>query len=159
MVVFDFNAEAGTVTVRLSKAGKVHHVALADEGRALFQFLTAGRSGRELIFLRSDGGAWGPSHQQRPLTAASKIAKVEPAATFHILRQHYASSLAMRGVPLGVIAAQLGQADIRMTVRHYAISVLSYVADTICAALPPLCAFEATNPHYARQVGECGLDG
>ena len=38
MVAADFNAEAGTVTIRLSKAGKVRHVAFADEGRALFSF-------------------------------------------------------------------------------------------------------------------------
>lgn len=145
VVASDFDAEAGTVSVRLSKAGKVRHVALADEGRALFQSLTAGRGARDLIFRRSDGGAWGPSHQQRPLSAASKIAKVEPAATFHILRHTYGSSLAMKGVPMGVIAAQLGHADTRMTERHYAHLSPSYVADTIRAALPALGAFEPSN--------------
>jgi integrase len=144
MVVADFNTEAGTVSICLSKAGKVRHVALADEGRALFQSLTLGRGGRELIFRRSDGGAWGPS-QQRPLSAASKIAKVNPPATFHILRHTYGSSLAMRGVPMGVIAAQLGHADTRMTERHYAHLSPNYVADTIRAALPALGAFEANN--------------
>lgn len=145
MVASDFNAEAGTVSVRLSKAGKVRHIALADEGRALFRSVTAGKGGRELIFKRADGGAWGPSHQQRPLSAASKIAKVEPAATFHILRHAYGSSLAMKGVPMGVIAAQLGHADTRMTEKHYAHLSPSYVADTIRAALPALGAFEPTN--------------
>ncbi len=145
MVVADFNTEAGTVSVRLSKAGKVRHVALADEGRALFQSLTAGRGSRELIFRRSDGAAWGPSHQQRPLSAASKVANVNPPATFHILRHTYGSSLAMRGVPMGVIAAQLGHADTRMTEKHYAHLAPSYVADTIRAALPALGAFEPNN--------------
>jgi integrase len=146
MVVADFNAQAGTISVRLSKAGKVRHVALADEGRALFQSLTAGRGGRELIFRRDDGGAWGPSHQQRPLSAASKVAKVDPPATFHILRHTYGSSLAMRGVPMGVIAAQLGHADTRMTEKHYAHLSPNYVADTIRANLPPLGAFAPTDP-------------
>jgi integrase len=145
MNIADFNAEAGTVSVRLSKAGKVRHVALADEGRALFQSLTAGRGGRELIFRRADGGGWGPSHQQRPLNVASKVAKVEPPATFHILRHTYGSSLAMRGVPMGVIAAQLGHADTRMTERHYAHLSPNYVADTIRANLPPLGAFEPSS--------------
>ena len=145
MVASDFNAEAGTVSVRLSKAGKVRHVALADEGRALFQSLTVGRGARDLVFKKSDGGAWGPSHQQRPLSTASTIAKVEPAATFHILRHTYGSSLAMKGVPMGVIAAQLGHADTRMTEKHYAHLSPSYVADTIRAALTALGAFEPTN--------------
>ena len=46
---------------------------------------------------------------------ASNAAKMDPPATFHILRHTYASALAMRGVPMGVIAAQLGHSDTRMT--------------------------------------------
>ena len=41
----------------------------------------------------------------------------------------------MRGVPMGVIAAQLGHSDTRMTEKHYAHLAPSYVADTISAAL------------------------
>jgi integrase len=145
MIVSDFNLEAATVTVRISKAGKVRHVVLAEEGRALFASLTAGRLARDLIFLRSDGHAWGPSHQQRPLAAASVVAKIEPAATFHVLRHTYGSALAMKGVPMGVIAAQLGHADTRMTERHYAHLSPSYVADTIRASLPALGDFTAGN--------------
>jgi integrase len=142
MAASDFNPEAGTVTIRRSKAGKVRHVALADEGRALFSFLTAGSPGGALIFLRSDGEAWGPSHQQRPLTEASRFAAVEPAATFHVLRHTYGSALAMKGVPLGVIAAQLGHSDTRMTEKHYAHLSPSYIADTIRASLPALGNFQ-----------------
>ena len=145
MSVADFNTVAGTVSVRLSKGGKVRHVALAEEGRALFASLTAGSANRERIFLRTDGKHWGPSHQQRPLTEASRIAAVEPAATFHVLRHTYASSLAMKGVPMGVIAAQLGHSDTRMTEKHYAHLAPSYVADTIRAALPPLADFRPSN--------------
>jgi integrase len=145
MVAADFDAEAGTITVRMSKAGKPRHVALADEGRALFSELTAGRVGRDPIFVRDDGKPWGASHQQRPLDAASERAKIEPPATFHILRHSYASALAMKGVPMGVIAAQLGHADTRMTERHYAHLAPSYVADTIRAALPSLGIVGRTN--------------
>ena len=80
----------------------------------------------------------GASHQQRPLEAASTRAKIEPTATFHILRHTYASALAMRGVPMGVIAAQLGHSDTRMTERHYAHLSPNYVAETVRAALPSL---------------------
>jgi integrase len=134
----DYNAEAGTITVQLSKAGKPRHVALTDDGQALFARLIAGKSTRDPIFVRDDGYVWGPSHQQRPLDAASNRAKIEPAATFHILRHTYASALAMRGVPMGVIAAQLGHADTRMTEKHYAHLSPNYVAETVRAALPAL---------------------
>jgi len=141
----DFNAEAGMISVRLSKAGKPRHVALADEGRALFASLTIGRPPQNLIFRRADGTAWGASHQQRPLDDASTIAKLDPPATFHILRHTYASVLAMKGVPMGVIAAQLGHSDTRMTERHYAHLAPSYIAETIRAALPALGIVDDTN--------------
>jgi len=44
----------------------------------------------------------------------------------------------MRGVPMQVIAKQLGHADTRMTERHYAHLSPSYVADTIRASFPTL---------------------
>lgn len=132
----DFGEESGTITVRESKAGKPRHIALTDEGRVLFAAMTAGRIGTDLIFSRDDGEAWGASHQQRPLDAACARAKIVPAATFHILRHTYGSTLAMKGVPMGVVAAQLGHADTRMTEKHYAHFAPSYVADTVRAALP-----------------------
>jgi len=138
MRVTDLNVSAGTITVRLSKAGKPLHVVLAAEGKVLFEQLTAGLALQDLIFRRDDGGPWGPSHQQRPLAEASDLAKLDPPATFHILRHTYASSLAMKGVPIGVIAARLGHCDTRMTERHYAHLAPSYVADTVRAALPGL---------------------
>jgi hypothetical protein len=48
-----------------------------------------------------------------------------------VLRPSYGSRLAMRGVPMGVIAAQLGHSDTRMTERHYAHLSPSYVAETV----------------------------
>ena len=112
------------------------------EGQTLFAQLTAGLDPQDVIFRRDDGGPWGASHQQRPLEQASKVAKLDPPATFHILRHSYASSLA---VPMGVIAAQLGHADTRMTEKHYAHLSPSYVADTVRAALPGLGIIAGTN--------------
>ena len=71
----DFNPEAGTITVQVSKAGKPRHVALTDEGRACSRNLLAGHAGLSLIFTRDDGKTWGASHQQRPFETASKRAR------------------------------------------------------------------------------------
>lgn len=141
----DFAAAGGTVAVRTSKAGKPRHVALTDEGRSVFQALTAGQSGRTLVFRRDDGEAWRASQQQRPLDDASRRAGIDPPATFHVLRHTYASALAMRGVPMGVIAAQLGHADTRVTEKHYAHLGPSYVAETVRAALPAMGIAEPSN--------------
>jgi integrase len=72
------------------------------------------------------------------LDEASRRAKIMPAVTFHILRHTHGSQLAMNGVPMGVIAAQLGHADTRMTEKHYAHLSPSYVAQTIRANFPVL---------------------
>jgi integrase len=138
MHVADFNADAGVITVRDSKAGKPRHVVLTDEGQRLFASLTAGKLGNDPIFTRGDGGMWGKSHQLRPVLEACKRAKINPAISFHVLRHTHGSTLAMRGVPMGVIAEQLGHADTRMTEKHYAHLAPSYVADTIRANFPTL---------------------
>ena len=118
---------------------------LTEEGRTLFSRLTAGRARDAKVFVRADGNPWGASHQQRPLAEACHRAGISPAITFHILRHSHGSSLAMRGVPMGVIAAQLGHADTRMTEKHYAHLAPSYVADTIRAQFPTLGIAGETN--------------
>jgi integrase len=131
----DFNVDSMTISVRFSK-GRQRHVILTEEGVDCFLKWTAGLLPNEHVFLRSDAKFWGNSHQRRPLEEASKAAGIHPAITFHILRHTHGSHLAMRGVPMAVIAAQLGHSDTRMTEKHYAHLAPNYVADTIRANLP-----------------------
>jgi integrase len=109
---------------------------LTDEATYLFKQLVAAKGRRELVFLRDDGEPWKSAQQTRPLTEACKRAGIEPAIGFHVLRHTHGSTLAMKGVPMGVIAAQLGHADTRITERHYAHLAPNYVTDTIRAAFP-----------------------
>lgn len=139
----DFNEATRTVLVRESKSGKPRHVILTDEGKDFFLAVTAGRPKDALALPRPDGKPWGRSHQQRPLSDACKRAKISPAVSFHVLRHTHASFLAMKGVPIPVIAQQLGHADTRVTSRHYAHLAPSYVAETIRAAFPTLGINEA----------------
>jgi integrase len=133
----NFNGDSGTLAIRLAK-GKIRHVVLTDEGRRSFTQWTENLSPTDHVFLRADNNRWGASHQKRPLDDASERAKIEPAVTFHILRHTHGSHLAMAGVPMGVIAAQLGHADTRMTEKHYAHLAPSYIAKTIRANFPVL---------------------
>ncbi len=141
----DFNADAGKVTVREGKGGKPRHVTLSREGVEFFRRQCAGREPGALMFARGDGSKWGTSQQIRRLGAACERAQISPAITFHILRHTHASQLAMRGVPLAVIAAQLGHADTRISQRHYAHLAPDYVSETIRANLPELGLGEADN--------------
>jgi integrase len=127
------------------KGGKPRHVVLTEHGVSHFADFVAGKTGDALLFPRSDGMAWGPSHQHRRLRQACKGAKIAPAVSFHVLRHTYATLLLRAGAPLAVIAANLGHADTRMTERHYAHLVPGYVADTIRAAMPKLGIIERSN--------------
>lgn len=136
MQVSDYNPDGGTITVRESKGGKPRHVPLTDEGQKFFERLTAGKKGGELVLSRADGEAWTKNYYTRPLRQACERAEIDPPASFHILRHTYGSLLAARGVPLQVIATAMGHADTRMTERHYAHLMPSYVADMVRANLP-----------------------
>lgn len=141
--VGDFNTDSGTVFVGQSKSGKARHVVLADEGRRFFEVLTAGRAGNALMLTHADDSAWGASHQIRPMVEACRAANITPAG-FHILRHTNASHLVMSGVPLNVVAQNLGHADTRMTEKHYAHLAPSYVAETIRRFAPDFGTAERT---------------
>jgi integrase len=139
VTVNDFNSDVGTLRVSSSKgSGKPRHVVLTQEGYDFVAITAAGKPGSARLFVRSNGKPWGKSEQQRPLSAACETARVDPRINFHGLRHTYASRLAMRGVPLAVIAAQLGHADTRMVEKHYGHLAPSYVADTVRSAFGPL---------------------
>ncbi len=141
----DFNPDSGTLYVSISKSGKDRHIALTDEGKDFFNRAIVGKLGSELIFRRTSGTPWGRAQQYRPLKDACKVAKIEPAIGFHILRHTYGSRLANRSVPMAVIAAQLGHADTRITEKHYAHLGPSYVADTVRNAFDKIGLLEDDN--------------
>ena len=76
----------------------------------------------------------GASRTSNGRSHACERAEIVPPASFHILRHTYASRLAMRGVPLLIIAKQLGHGDTRMVEKHYGHLCPNYVADTVRAA-------------------------
>lgn len=119
--VEDYLRDVGCVQIL---DGKTHArrrvVYLGDEGLAFFDAQTAGRARTELMFLRK-GRRWKRSEQDRPLRQACEKAGISPAIGFHILRHTYASLYLMSpGSDLPALAKQLGHADTRMTLRHYA---------------------------------------
>jgi integrase len=152
LTIPDFNPDAGTVHIRISKSGKPRHVVLTDEGRDFFTATTIGKTGHSLILTRSNGDPWGRSHQQRPYKAACEKANVD-ALTFHELRHTYASRLVMSGAPLAVVAAQLGHSDTRMVEKHYGHMSPNYVADTVRANFSSLGIVQTENVTPIRNGG------
>ena len=129
--VSDVNLDAETMAIKEAKAGKPRHVVLTDEAVGFFAPLLAGKNPKDRVFLRADGGNWKDAQQTRRLREACGRARIDPPIGFHILRHTHGTMLAMKGVPMVVIAKQLGHADTRITEKHYAHLAPSYVSDTI----------------------------
>jgi len=134
--VDDFNRDNGTIAIRISKTGKPRHVVLTDDGVAFFEQVCLHRAGGEPMFLKADGSAWRKSHQLRPIAGACQRAKIEPPINFHALRHTWASLATMNGVPLLIVAKNLGHSDTRMVEKHYGHLAPSYIADAIRAGAP-----------------------
>lgn len=135
--VRDFDRCSQTLWLRETKAGTPRAVYLEAEGVKLLYNAVAAKNRYDLIFPRPDGKRWGAAQQARPMRAASEAAGLEPVG-FHDLRRTYGARLAMKGVPIAVIAEALGHADERITRKHYAHLAPSYVADTIRNAVTGL---------------------
>lgn len=143
--VRDFNAATGKLAINETKTGKPRHIILTDEGQTFFAGLVAGRESDALMMTKGDSSAWGDSHQSRPMVAACKRAKITPLIGFHGLRHTWASLSVMNGMPLMVVAANLGHVDTRMVEKHYGHLAPSYVAEAVRANAPRFGTVEESN--------------
>jgi integrase len=129
--VHDFNPDANTLAIHRSKSGHPRHVILTAEGAAFLRRRCAGRAGSELLFTRHNGEPWGKSNQELPMRQACARAQIDPPIGFHGLRHTWASLAVMGGVPMMVVARNLGHRDTRMCEKHYAHLSPSYEADAV----------------------------
>jgi integrase len=139
LVASDFSPDNGTVRLQTRKGRgkvKVYHAVLNAEGVRFFAEACAGLGTSDVIFRKNDGTAWGKSHQKRLMCDACERAKIYPPIGFHILRHTWASHAVMNGVPLLVVAKNLGHSDTRMVEKHYGHLAPSYIVDAIRAGAP-----------------------
>ena len=139
LVAADFDLDSGTVQFRSRKGRgreKIFRCVLTEEGVKFFRQVVAGLAGTDVIFRRADGDVWGASHQKRLIEEASEHAKIIPPANFHVTRHTWASHAVMNGVPLMVVAKNLGHSDTRMVEKHYGHLAPSYVSEAIRAKAP-----------------------
>ena len=126
----------GKVAIHRSKSGRPRDVVLSSEGAAFFEQLAAGRAPDALLLQRPDGGPWEKSYQKRPMRDACVRATIKPAIGFHQLRHTWASHAVMNGVPLMVVARNLGHASTVMVEKFYGHLAESYIDAEIRAGAP-----------------------
>jgi integrase len=127
MTCGDFNPDAGTIHVLRSKSGRERQIILTETGAEFFASLTAGKPSDAPMF----GRRWLPDHQTRRMLAACTNARISPAVNFHQLRHTWASHSVVAGMPLNVVARNLGHVDTKMVEKHYGHLAPSYVVDQV----------------------------
>lgn len=136
--VRDYSATTGVITFRETKADKVRHTPMTDEGIALFTMACDGKDGDDLIFTQSSGAPWNKTESMRHFRAACDRSKFKTRFIFHDLRRTSGSWLAESGVSIQIIADFLGHADPRITFRHYSHVRPSHTKQLIRDNLPQL---------------------
>jgi integrase len=142
----DYDPVNGSMFVAESKSGKPRHVYLTEEGKELFDELTAGSDPEDFVFTNSASGRrnvgpgpsqWRSKEQTLKMHQACRKAGLEPL-TFHELRHTYASMLVNKGCVLSVVADLLGHSSIEMVEKHYGHLSRNTVRDELLRAMPRL---------------------
>ena len=126
----------GKLFISKSKSSESRWIMLNSEGKQFFEQVVLGRDSNEPMFVKN-GKPWGKSHQIDYMKRACANAGVNRMG-FHQLRHSYASMAVMSGLPLIVLAENLGHVDTRMVERFYGHLVLSYKEQMIEKFAPTL---------------------
>jgi hypothetical protein len=119
--------QRGKIYVAQPKSGKPRSVTLSDEGVIFFDSMVSGRASSDPMFLRHDDKPWRGSQQTEPMQDACGRAGIVPAIGFHQLRHTWASLAIMNGMPLKLVARNLGHANTLMVEKHYGHLTESYI--------------------------------
>ena len=126
------------------KRSPARYVFLPDEGMAFFLRKIEGKAPKELIFRSEKGMAIKKQHATLFRRAVSK-AGLPDEFVFHGLRHTYASDLMRQGVPLEVVARQLGHADTRTVSQTYGHIAEQFREEQIRTRFSPLDDHELKN--------------
>ena len=88
------------------------------------------------------------------MRAACAHARIKPAVGFHTLRHTWASLTTMAGVPLLVVAKNLGHTDTRMVEKHYGHMAPSFIAKAIRRGAPRFGKVTLAHCHRRMREGE-----
>ena len=117
-LVRHLDQEGESLRVPSGKTG-ARTVILQPEAVTFFTRVANARAKDEPLLARADGGAWGASHQVRPMKRALVGAGLDPSGTFYALRHSYISRAIEGGVPLNVVAENCGT-SVRIIETTYA---------------------------------------
>ncbi|WP_243613414.1 tyrosine-type recombinase/integrase [Shimia aestuarii] len=106
------------IRVGAFKRSPARFVFLPDEGMAFFLSQCKGKANRDYVFRSDKGAIWRKQHTSLFRRAVDQ-AKLPRELVFHGLRHTYASDLIRSGVPLDMVARQLGHSSTRTVTDTY----------------------------------------
>ncbi len=136
MLVGDYIDAPMRLVVTDSKSGKSRFISLSEEGGEFYGELTSRRPAEDFMFVREKGLPWSGNIHQARLYRVCNMASIEPPVKFHALRHTYATQAVVAGIPLHIVAQQLGHSDTRMVERYYAHLAPSYIDEIVQKMMP-----------------------
>ena len=124
----DLIAATRKLDVPPAKSSPGRTVVLSDAGWRFLELLRTGRAGDDWLVRRADGRQWTRTTMWGQLYAAARSDARTRGISFHTLRHTYATRIRDAGMPLHLIARQLGHKWLRTT-EHYYVGVDREIAD------------------------------
>ena len=134
----DFDPRTGHLRIHKTKKRVPRTVSLTPRGRMYFAWLCTGKEPDELVFVPRGHDRWTAAMILARFRTVAKRAQLKPPINATVMRHTYASQAVMAGIPLNVVAKQLGHSDTRTLERHYAHLSENYVDELIGAKMPNL---------------------
>lgn len=135
--VEDVGHQVFGIRISAFKRSPARFVFLPDEGMAFFLRMIEGKAPKDYVFRSDKGKIWLRQHTAL-FRRAVRIANLPPDFVFHGLRHTYASDLIRQGVPIEVVARQLGHADIRTVADTYGHIAEQFREEQIRSRFSPL---------------------
>jgi integrase len=120
LVVLDvrhFDAHRAQITIPSGKTG-ARFTTLTKEAVEFFKRIAKDKKPSDILLRRHDGARWGKSEQHRRMKEALKAADLPQTASFYALRHTHISRAIERGMPLTLIAENVGT-SVKMIEKNY----------------------------------------
>lgn len=107
LTVADFDATLGQLQITSGKTGP-RSVTLTEETISFFTEITAGRHADALLLPDENGQRWRRNYLYRLMREAAERAKLPAKSTLYCLRHSHASGAILAGMPLLLLASNMG---------------------------------------------------
>jgi integrase len=136
--VRDVELRIGHLRIEKTKTRRPRAISLTPRARAFFERICSGKDPDDMVLAPKGRDRWGWPVASTRLTNAAKRANLKPPVNWNVMRHTYASQAVMAGIPLNVVAKQLGHATTRTLERHYAHLSDDYVQEIVRSKMPDL---------------------